>query len=272
MKYFLTLLAILSLVGGFLVASVDQVWGWLLVGFGVAVFGYSRRGSLYLLAANLSYGKKGLDGAIVWFRRAYRSNTLPFKGNINYAYLLIKAFQYKEAAEVLIKLMNKAGQSIGKEGNLFLARTWYTLVLWKTEKGSEAIDMLVEVKNRGYKTSALYGSLGAFLIESERLNEAQILNQEALEFAPDDLVILDNHGLCQMKLEKWDDARSIYEKLMDLKPRFPEAWYNYAKVLKHFGDSEGAIKALEQALSCNFSGLNLIQAPMVHELKDSWNK
>ncbi|MCZ6832629.1 MAG: tetratricopeptide repeat protein [Acidobacteria bacterium] len=47
-------------------------------------------------------------------------------------------------------------------------------------------------------------------------------------------------GLCYQGLERYEEARDIFQKVVKLNPEFTQAWFNLGKVLAILGDEKGA--------------------------------
>ena len=74
----------------------------------------------------------------------------------------------------------------------------------------------------------IYLNKGISLSELERFEEAATLE-------PNDSLIWYNKGVVLTDLERFDDAIINYEKAIDIKSDYADAWYNKAELLKHQG-------------------------------------
>ena len=65
-----------------------------------------------------------------------------------------------------------------------------------------------------------------------------------------------------------EKAYEIYEKLMEKNPAFPEAYYNYARVLDKKGDREKAEEMLSTALEKPFNKLTTVTKEEINKYMD----
>ena len=252
-----TILILALLVGGVIVYGFAQIYGTGMVLVGLAYFIFTRRGAFFLVAANFSYGKGGLPKALAWFRRAHKTKTMTPQTEVTFGFLLLKNRDFDEGHAILQALVGRLTKD-RRKAQLPLAQNYLALAKWRTGDLNGAISLLQDLVAGGYRTTNLYGALGYLLIEKGDLNEALRLNLEAAEFNGDDKVILDNLGTTRLLRGETPEARLVYDKLMDLAPRFPEAWYNYGRLLSREGKLEEARAAFHRALELPFNGLSTV--------------
>ncbi|MCX7773024.1 MAG: tetratricopeptide repeat protein, partial [Clostridia bacterium] len=58
---------------------------------------------------------------------------------------------------------------------------------------------------------------------------------------------------------EYESALEIYKEAMKLKPSFPEAYYNYARVLDKMGDLEKALYMVRHALTLRYWNTSTIK-------------
>lgn len=219
----------------------------------LAVAGILSRDSIYGLMGNVRYTKGDLPGALKWYGRAYKTRKSGVKREISYGYLLLKSGRTDEAEGIFNELSGKELQESDKNS----VRSNLALVLWKKGDLDSAITMLEDII-REYKTGAIYGSLGYFYILKGDLEKALEFNLEAAEYDSINTVILDNLGLNYYLLDQTDKSLETYKKLLSLKPAFPEAYYNYGRLLLKLGRADEALEMLRRARQYKVSFLSTV--------------
>jgi tetratricopeptide (TPR) repeat protein len=90
--------------------------------------------------------------------------------------------------------------------------------------------------------------LGAVLKQTDRLSEAVIANQRAVEISPNDAESHSNLGLILQDLGKLPDALTCFQRALALKPDFPEAHNNIGNTLQELGRLEEAKVSYQKAI------------------------
>jgi pentatricopeptide repeat protein len=133
-----------------------------------------------------------------------------------------------------------------------------SLLLWKTDKKIEALNVMEEVVS-SYKNTIVYGTIGYFKLEMLPVEEALEFNEEAYNFSSSDPVIADNYAACLIKNGEPEKAIEIYEKIISKEILIPEIYFNYGMALLKIREVDKAESAFSQALECNFSFTSTIQ-------------
>ena len=89
---------------------------------------------------------------------------------------------------------------------------------------------------------------GLTLLESGHLEEAESRFLESLKFAPDRASILTNLSATQIKLRKFDDAKTSAKKLLSLDSSSVQAWFNLGVSELELTNQEQAIFALKKVV------------------------
>ncbi len=79
---------------------------------------------------------------------------------------------------------------------------------------------------------------------------------KAVEIEPDLAEVYANLGSLYARQQKWSQAREYYQKAIIIKPNFPGAYRNLAKVWKQLGEPEKAAFCHNQSLSLESQGIN----------------
>ncbi|NSW90886.1 MAG: tetratricopeptide repeat protein [Firmicutes bacterium] len=220
----------------------------------IILFLFNKRATIFALLGRTSYYKGNMEKGLVWFERAYKTGIAKPHTVTSYAYLLLKSGKIEEAEKILENLL----RSNLNEDDKMLVKSNMALVYWKKGNLDDAIKTLEEVIS-SYETTNVYGSLGYMLIQKGDMDKALEFNLKAYDYNNSNAIILDNLGQTYYLRHEYDKAFEIYEKLMALNPSFPEAYYNYALVLKAKGENEKALETVKKALGYRLSFLSTIQ-------------
>ncbi|TDF98811.1 tetratricopeptide repeat protein [Paenibacillus piri] len=239
-------------------------YGWAGVAVLAAFVIYWLRGNYFAFQANVRYNKKDLRAAADYYGRAYKTNRNPGMA-VSQAFVLLKLGE-NEAAESLLEQVMQRKLSRSSEIN---AKINYSIALWKRGKRAEAIG-LMEAIVPNFKNSVVYGNLGLFYLMSNDLDKALAHNLEAYDYNDTDNTILDNLALNYYLLGRYEEAKEIYDKLMEQNPTFAEAYYYYAMTLAQLDEQDAAVKALEQGLSYEPSMITDVTKAMLEAKLREW--
>ena len=78
--------------------------------------------------------------------------------------------------------------------------------------------------------------------------KAVAVTEAMLELEPLDEKIFATIALCNQQLKKYDQAEDFYEKALDIKPDYIDAWMNLGSIFKKQGKLEKAIGAYKKVL------------------------
>lgn len=218
-----------------------------------------NRSALYVNAAHSAFRKGDEPKTLEHFAKAEEAGRLGADVTASYVYLLLKAGRNDEAlALVSFALAHGRRRKPLKETERRLLLTYRALTLWQQGQRDEAVVLLEDLYSQGYRTTALYGNLGFFLLEQGNLTRAEELCVEAAEWAPDGKVILDNLGSLRLLQGRWDEALVVYGRLLALSPKFPEAWWGAGRASLKTGDKDEARRRWEKALSLPFNAVTTV--------------
>ncbi len=225
-----------------------------------------RLGEVVSYFARVKYFNKGAteqkrEKALNLYRFAIKLGGCSKLTKINYAYLALRHGRIEEAEAILVK----ENASAKKNADIVAAKSTLALVYWKKDEIDEAIALLEQVIENGANTTA-YGSLGHMYNLKGQYAKALEFNEMALEYAPDDKIIMDNYGTSLYKTGKINEAKKLYKKLIESVPTFPEAYVTYAKILEEEGNHGAAQKMLKKALGANFTFLTTITKDEIKEM------
>ncbi len=192
---------------------------------------------------NKAYARGNAEETLYWLERVYKTGVAKPNAVTTYGYLLLKDGRLEQAMKIFEEQYNTPNISNTDYYNI---KSNYALCLWKQGKLEEAVTLLEKIIP-DYKNTNIYGSLGYLYNLQGDLEKALKFNLEALEYNSTGGVILDNLGQTYYLMGEQEKAQEIFEKLLAQKPKFPEAYYDYALVLEKLGDKEKAIAMLKDA-------------------------
>lgn len=217
----------------------------------IAYFIYKKRPSFYMAMANAARQRGDSAKALELYRKAYELNPRQSQPALLYGYFLLKSGDIERADHIFTEfLKEETDKTMRRHFHMNVA-----LVRWKQQRLDEAIALLEQVSSH-MKTTVLYGSLGYLYIESGDLDKALTYNLEAYEYNDNDAVIADNLLLTYILLGNREQAEQTLEKLLALKPSFPESYYHHGLVLMERGDLQGAAEQFAAALERPFTAVS----------------
>jgi tetratricopeptide (TPR) repeat protein len=232
---------------------IGPIGGFSLLILFIIVSLWFNRAIIYNNRANKKYHSGDFDAALDYMRKAALADPKSARIRGTYAYLLLKLGYIDKAAHEIDKAMELVKLDIDKN-HLRLTKG---LILWKQGKIDEAIQELEELL-KVYENTSVYASLGFLYIEKGDLDKALQFNLEAHDFNSNSPIIMDNLGVVYYLRGEYDKAFETYRNLMRLKPSFPDAYYNYARVLLKKGDLEKAQYMTRYALSLPFWSISTV--------------
>ena len=225
-----------------------------------AVFVIWQRGSMCAGIAKIIYMRGKSD---VWkkcFELAERVGGMKFDDKILHAYLVLKDGDIDEANKKFALLsMDKL-----TDDQRLRLKSSYALVFWKRGDVATAIEMLEEVAEKAPAT-ATYGSLGYMYAYNGNLTTALEFNLKAYEYNDSNAIIIDNLAYTYYKMGEYAKAREFYEKLIEMSPTFPEAYYGYGRLLVELGEVKKGLTFVRRALTANFSFLTMTGREEINE-------
>lgn len=208
---------------------------------------FFNRALVYQKKAGKKYHNGDYEGALADLKTAVSQSPKSYKIRGTYAFLLIKLGHIEEAAIEIDKALEGTVVEADKK-SLTVTKA---LVLWKQGKVDEAIQKLEELLIT-YENTNVYATLGFLYIEKGDYNKALEFNLRAKDFNSSNPIILDNLGSTYYLLGDYSNALETYNEVMKNKPNFPEAFYNYAKILEIKGDLEKALYMVRHSLTLRF--------------------
>jgi len=160
----------------------------------------------------------------------------PANADARYAYaLVLLAYDNPARAE------SEAAEALRLQPGAEL--TWLLLSRIKHEQGREEAsgNALAQGVRKNPGSRLLRVAYARWLVEAGRYEQAYVQFQALSKDMPDDPDVLFSLGALATDLEKWQDARRYWKKLLAQGERVDEAHYFLAKVEEAAGNQEGAL-------------------------------
>lgn len=238
--------------------------GILLLGLYIVYLAFTNIPYILFYIGNSKYSKGDAEGAFKAFNNAYDLPNCPASLRLTYSYLLLKERNIERAKKVF-KLVEKSDLNPYDIGRYDLVKA---LIKWKDGNIVEAIDIL-EKAHTDAKSTTTYETLGYLFILNKQYDEALNLSIDGLDYDNGNLILLDNMAEAYYYLGNLDEARKIYDDLIEKSPKFIEPYYYYALILIEHNQSDEALKILEYGLTLKESYLSNIKKC---DLQDLVNK
>ena len=211
------------------------------------VYIYINRSVIYQNKAGKKYHNGDYEGSLTDLKAAVGIDPKNAKIRGTYAFLLIKMGYTEEAANQIDEAIAKV-KYIDDKNNMLITKA---LVLWKQGDIDQAISLLDELI-KTFETTNVYATLGLLYNEKGDYEKALEFNLLAKDYNGSNKAILDNLGTSYYHSGDYDNAFETYKEVIKLKPNFPEAYYNYAKILEYKGDLEKALYMIRLSLQLKF--------------------
>ncbi len=220
-----------------------------------------KRTSFISAWASICFHRGENEKAIKVFAFADKIGTVSPQNLFSYGYILLRVGNTPKAREVLTRASLSTSKPLLKQQ----IKGILALVEWKENNISLAIEMLEDAISE-FKITTFYQNLGLLYVINGDKEKALEFNLEAYEYNSEDMIIMDNLAESYALCGDFEKAKEVYEKLLELEPHFPEAYYGYGLVLIKMGEKERGIEFIRQSLDKRFSFLSVKSHEEVEEM------
>ena len=224
---------------------------WIKIGIDVALillFLFLRRGYIFFYRGAMAIDKGPLDKTWTNFEKAIKAGVdTERKVMIGSAY--IQRGDASRGVEILEKVIAdpKAGDFVKT------ATVTCSMGYWRLGEQEKAISILEDLSSTGYEDDNLSVNLESYLLECKDLKRAKQAMDSCRPNKTETNGLLDNRGWYYIQKGDWDNARKVYDELIDDRnAKFPEAYLHGAQVSIHNGDINQAIDRLGWGVSKKF--------------------
>ena len=239
---------------------MGTIGGIIVVGIFIIGAAYLNRAVIYQNRGSKKYKNGDFEGALSDLKTSISLNPNAVNIRGSYAFLLLKLGHTEEAAVQIDEALKRVQAEADKKS----LRVTKALILWKQNKVDEAIEDLSELL-KTFETTNVYATLGFLHIEKGDYEKALEFNLQAKDYNGTNAIILDNLGTSYFLLGVNENAFETFQETMKHKPNFPEALYNYARVLDKMGDLEKALYMVRHSLTLRFWNTSTITKKEVED-------
>lgn len=213
----------------------------------MALIVFLYRNSIRVIIAQMTFDKDHEKG-FMWFEKAYKTGKMKTHSALFYAYLLLRDGKLQQSEKMINDILVERRPDLSRQDYLN-AKLNRALIKWKASDIDTAIEMVQEIYDENFRTTAVYGVLGYLYIEKGEYEKAMEINKEAVEYNSDDNIIMDNYALNFLCLGDIKKSEELYLALLEKEPDFIEPYYNYGTLLEKRGDKDTAREYYNKALT-----------------------
>ena len=236
----------------------------------IAITLYNRRATLLTRFASQAYFINGnVEKADKLYKKAYKTGLMDASCKTSYSAFCLRENRFEKGRRLLNEVINSSRTADTEREN---AKHNLAILTWKEGNLEEAIKIMEEVHTKVPATNT-YGSLGVLYLERAKENTSYSdcldFMREAYDYNNSDKTIADNLGELYLNLGEYEEAKKIYDILLTTSLITPMPYYNYGRVLKNLGDTDGARENFEKALTCRFTSVLTVTREMIQQEIDS---
>ena len=143
----------------------------------------------------------------------------------------------------------------------------------KLDSAEYALNQALISDPKNKNNSWLMTSLGTIQQHLGKMDAAYISLTAALNKHPESSFILHQRAGLLMEMERWDEARADYNKILKIDSLDIEALYNRGVLKLEMKDNEGAQKDFDVAeRNGEFSPYGLLGKALIHRLNEEWRE
>lgn len=241
------------------------MWIWIAAALAVVFIAYRLIPNFYAARGTIAYEKDGVEAALKFYEKAYNTKRASAAAVLNYALLLLKSGQPKEAETVFTQLVLTPELALKKKN---AAKQYRCIAYIKQGKVEDAMEDCEELLGM-YKNSDLYGIAGyAMLLSDKPAEEKFSFCREAYQYNSDNRDIADNYAAALILLGKYERALTIADIVIEKNKYFPEGHYHKALALAGLGKNEEARRELDFLEECDFKYLTTVTDEEIDALKN----
>lgn len=249
--------------------KMNWIYGLIALGVLLAIVIYLLIPTFYITKGNTAYNNNDFKGAKKWYKKAIDTKRTSIKTKVTYTRILLKTGDNDEAEKVLDNILRYSGI---KPADKNLAKQQRCMVYYRQNRLDEAYDDATEIFEEGYKNSLMYGMIGFFkLLRNDPIDETLDFCLEAYDYDDENRDILDNLSICYYRKGDYEKADEISKRVMELNPKFVEAYYHGAQIALKCGDFKYAKECIDKIPSCTRSEMTTVSEEEIEKLSKEIN-
>lgn len=218
---------------------------------------------IYAIRGSIAYEKSGLENALKFYEKAYKTKRASVRDKITYALLVLRDGRPEDSEKLFNELVLSPKMP---EKNKNAAKQYRCMAYIKEGRCAEAAESAAELLE-SYKNSDLYAILGYAMLLLGK-DGALELCAEAYDYNEDNRDIADNYALALIKNGESERALEICDKVIQKNRYFPEGHFHKAMALKNLGRFHEALEELELLDDCDFKYLTTIGDDEIDALRE----
>lgn len=195
-----------------------------------------------------------------FYRMGLKFGGMSHKNEGAFGVLLLKQGKFEEALQRFDNSLSKPDCKGQLRSLIRMNRSIAWFKLGQTEKALIALEDL----HQNFRSVRVYQTLGYVYTALKMYDKAEPYNLEAVEFEPDDHVILDNAGQMYLEMGEWEKAKGYIEKAYE-KKHFSDVLYHMGLIAEHEDLLEDALEYYREAMGKNMDALNDVTPEKLNE-------
>lgn len=238
-----------------------------IMGVGLALIVWSRRGAIYFTQANkkiMSQKSELVPKALTQYRKAIKAG-IP----VSYAVTIGSVFLQQGLTDEGMEILADAAKNAGKDKkNRHVALIALSMGYWIKGNIDEAIRLCEKVRDEGYSDRNIYINLTTYYLNKGDITAFRKTLRECRSKEIKAPAITDLEATSEILAGNWKDAGRILSEMLTSRDfKFADPYVHMAQVKIHYGTYSEAVHYLEKALEkCQFTQTAIIKEDTIKEL------
>jgi len=218
------------------------------------------KGNFMAMAAYIAHTKGEYDKAMQLYEEAVKSGMNNIKYIHSYGVLLMQRGYFEKAIDMFGEALKLMPDQTSRY-NIRLDRAIAYIRCNDMKKAQAALEDLHNAK----RSLRVYQTLGYYYILTGNDEMAVKYNNEALDYSPEDPIILDN--MCQYCInhDNFEDAEYFAKKAYENRQDQVNILYHLAIISEHYGRISEALKYIEEAKTAKINATNDLSVEKLNE-------
>lgn len=230
---------------------------------------YKAIPTVYAFLGNSAYNKDDEEKALAFYDKAVSTGRSGAAIAITYVLMLMRTGKMDKALSVVNNIIADRKTKLQEK---YTAKQYRSLIYFKQGDKEEALQDAYEIFEE-CKNTTMYGLLGYLKLAcDEPIPETLDFCKEAYDYNDEDRDIVDNLVLAYYKNGEYDKAEELASDLVEMSPKFVEAYYHSALIATAKGDNTKAKELLEHIGECTRTALTTVSEEEIDNLKRELEK